>query len=94
MVGVAAQVVLDRRAQCESAAIAITGVNPVPLRAASVEARLAGRALDPATIASACAEIGELDPTEDLHASAEYRRHLASVFTRRAVALAAERAGK
>jgi carbon-monoxide dehydrogenase medium subunit len=94
LVGVAAQVVLDRSGRCESAALAITGVNPVPFRAASVEARLRGAALDPDTLARNCAPIEELDPTEDPSASAEYRRHLATVFARRALARAAERAAE
>jgi carbon-monoxide dehydrogenase medium subunit len=93
IVGVAAALALDRKGRCERAAIGITGVNPVPFRAESVEARLAGRALDEATVAEACRSIEELDPTEDIHASGEYRRHVASVFLRRAVARARERAG-
>jgi carbon-monoxide dehydrogenase medium subunit len=94
LVGVAAEVVLDRRSRCERAAIAITGINPVPFRAASVEARLPGQPLDAGTLARLCDPIDELDPTEDLHASAEYRAHLARVFTRRALLRAAERAAE
>ncbi len=94
LVGVAAQIVLDRRSRCESAAIAITGVNPVPFRASSLEARLAGQPLDADALSLVCAGIDELDPTEDLHASAEYRGHLAAVFARRALLRAAERAGE
>jgi CO/xanthine dehydrogenase FAD-binding subunit len=38
-----------------------------------------------------CARIDEADPSGDLHASAEYRSHLAGVFVARAVAKAIER---
>ncbi|MEE9217789.1 MAG: xanthine dehydrogenase family protein subunit M [Acidobacteriota bacterium] len=92
VVGVAVQLVLDRGGRCEKAGIAITGVNSMPFRAASLEARLMGRSLDSAELAGLCAQIDELDPTEDIHASARYRRHLASVYARRAIARAAERA--
>ncbi|MEE9278999.1 MAG: xanthine dehydrogenase family protein subunit M [Myxococcota bacterium] len=93
IVGVAAELVLDRRGRCEKAAIAITGTNPVPFRAASIEARLRGETLDAGSLARLCDPIEELEPMEDLHASAEYRRHLASVYARRALVGALSRAG-
>lgn len=92
IVGVAARVALDRRGRCDAAAVAITGVNAVPFRAASVEARLQGQPLEPAGLRALCATIEELDPMEDLHASAEYRRHLASLYSERALAGALARA--
>ena len=70
----------------------MTGVNPVPFRAAGVEARLCGRPLDEAAITGALAEIEELDPMEDLHASADYRRALVPVDARRALESARSRA--
>ena len=82
----------DRKGRIERAAIALTGVNPVPFRAAGVEARLVGAELDAGTAASATRAIEELDPMEDIHASADYRCHLAGVFTRRALESAYQRA--
>jgi len=35
---------------------------------------------------------GALDPTDDIHATGEYRRHLAATLTERGVARAVERA--
>jgi carbon-monoxide dehydrogenase medium subunit len=92
VVGVAVQLETDRRGRCERVAIGITGVNPVPLRAASVEARLSGVALDDAVIDTALASIDELDPMADIHASADYRRALARVYTARALRTAYGRA--
>lgn len=92
IVGVAAQVVRDRRGRCERATLAVTGVNPMPLRIESVEQRLTGSDLDDASLAVACEDMAELEPMEDGHAGADYRRHLASVLARRALAAARDRA--
>jgi carbon-monoxide dehydrogenase medium subunit len=92
LVGVAVRVVCDRSGRCEAASVAITGVNPVPFRTESLEERLVGKTLDDATLSEACASIEELDPLDDMHASAEYRRNLASVFARRALRLGHQRA--
>jgi carbon-monoxide dehydrogenase medium subunit len=72
--------------------VAITGVNPVPFRATSLESALGGTEPTDAVLREACARIEELDPMEDIHAAADYRRHLVSVYTRRALLQAAERA--
>lgn len=72
------------------ARIGLTHMGPTPLRAAGVEAALAGSSLDAATIAEACAAAGEgTDPESDLNGDANYRKHLAGVLTRRAVLAAA-----
>jgi carbon-monoxide dehydrogenase medium subunit len=92
LVGVAAHVVCDQKGRIESAALGVTGINPVPFRAASVEARLRGQAPDAAALRQLCADVEEADPTEDIHASAEYRRHLVGVFAARSVAQALARA--
>jgi carbon-monoxide dehydrogenase medium subunit len=92
IVGAAAALVLDRRGRIETARIGVTGVNPAPFRARSVEARLAGQGPDAAALRALCAPIDEADPSADLHASAEYRGHLAGVFVARAVAKALARA--
>ena len=92
VVGVAAQVTLDRRGRIDRACVAVTGVNPVPFRAAALEKRLAGESPDRAALARLCARIEEADPMEDLHASAPYRAHLCGVFAARAVLAAAQRA--
>jgi len=86
------QLMADRKGRIDEIRIGVTGVNPVPFRAKSVEQRLRGQSPDATALRVLCAQIDEADPTGDLHASAEYRQHLAGVFVARAVAKAIERA--
>jgi carbon-monoxide dehydrogenase medium subunit len=73
--------------------IALTGVGPTALRAAAAEAMLAGHALDAALIGRAIDAVrSAITPDSDLHASSDYRRHLAGVLTGRALAAAWRRA--
>jgi carbon-monoxide dehydrogenase medium subunit len=92
VVGVAAQLVLDRKGRIDAIAIGVTGVNATPFRAAGLEKRLRGEAPDPAALRALCARVEEVDAVGDLFASAEYRAHLAGVFAARAVAAALARA--
>lgn len=86
VVGVAASVTLDADGRCARAAIGITGVAPVAYRAAATEQMLAGRSLDVAAVEAAAAKAADgVDVNEDIFASADYRGHLARVFTRRAI---------
>jgi carbon-monoxide dehydrogenase medium subunit len=93
VVGVAASVTISGDGNCQSASIGITGVSSKAFRAAAVESALAGKVLDDKTIESAAAEAAAgVDLNGDLFASADYRRHLAEVYTRRAIVAATERA--
>jgi carbon-monoxide dehydrogenase medium subunit len=57
-----------------------------PLRATAAEQALRGKPLDAQSIAAAADQAAEgTDPPADLNASAEYKRHLARVLTRRAL---------
>lgn len=86
VVGVAAVVTLDGKGRCERARIGVTGVGPAAYRPRAVEDLLTGKALNDQVIASAAEKAAEgVEVNEDLFASADYRRHLASVFTKRAV---------
>ncbi len=62
--------------------VALMSMGPTPLRAAGVEAALAGGA-DAATAAGSA--LDGTAPVDDAFASAEYRRHLAGVLVRRAL---------
>ena len=75
--------------------IALTGLGDTALRATAAEAVLNGRAPDPATLAACVAALrAEIAPGTDLHASADYRRHLAGVLAARAIAQAWQRTGQ
>jgi aerobic carbon-monoxide dehydrogenase medium subunit len=82
IVGVAAQVRDGRTA------VALTNMGETPIRAGAVEEALAGGA--DAAAASGQALEGTSPPNDAL-ASADYRRHLAQVLTRRAIEEAASR---
>ena len=75
------------------ARIALTGVGPTALRAVAAEALLVGHALEPDQTSRAIDGVrAAIEPETDLHASADYRRHLAGVLTGRALAAALRRA--
>ena len=64
------------------ARIALTGVGPTALRAVAAEALLVGHALEPDLTSRAIDGVrAAIEPETDLHASADYRRHLAGVLT-------------
>jgi aerobic carbon-monoxide dehydrogenase medium subunit len=69
------------------------GVGPGPQRVVEAEQALQGKAPGDAAFAEAAALVsGALDPDDDLHASAAYRRSVAGALTRRALRQAWERA--
>ena len=86
--GVAAAVTLDADGVVATARAAYLSVSPVPLVLDLSEA-VAGQHPDAADWTPA-AELAraDVDPEGDIHASAEYRRHLAGVLTGRALAAA------
>lgn len=70
------------------ARVALTNMGPTPVRASAVERALTGGTV--ADIPAAAARAAEgASPASDTTASAEYRTHLATVLTRRALAAAA-----
>lgn len=75
------------------ARVACIGVAATAVRARAAERSLTGARADAATIAEAArAAAAELEPPEDLHASAAFRRHAAETLMRRALHDAAARA--
>jgi carbon-monoxide dehydrogenase medium subunit len=92
LTGVAASITVGGDGRITRARIGVTGVGPVAYRAKGVEAALIGQ--DASGVAGAVASAADgIDCNDDIHASAEYRAHLARVFTRRAVEEALRRAG-
>jgi len=92
VVGVASQLTITD-GTCRTARIALGAVAPVPLRAKEAEARLEGQTLTPALIAEAAdLAVAAASPISDQRGSAEFRRHLVRVLTRRTLTTALERA--
>lgn len=78
---------------CADIGVGVTGLGARPYRAAAVEQRLRGKKLDPALIEAASAEASQrVDALDDIHASAEFRAHLARLYTSRAIQEAAKKA--
>jgi len=72
------------------ARVGLTNMGSVPLRARSVEEALVGQPATADAVAAAAAHAAEgTNPPSDLNGDADYRRHLATVLTRRAVLAAA-----
>jgi len=77
----------------EEARIALTGVAPTPVRAQKAEALLRGEKIETKLIERVIEAVRSMiAPDSDLHASSDYRRHLAGVLTGRAVRAAWKRA--
>ena len=74
-------------------ALALCGIAPSPLRAYAAEAKLMGQPIDAAAIRAAAALPWLAEPISDIHAGADYRRHLGQVLSVRALTDAAGRAG-
>jgi CO/xanthine dehydrogenase FAD-binding subunit len=92
VVGVASQVTI-RDGRCAKARIALAAVAPVPLRATAAEARLEGEAMTPGLIEEAAQlAVSAARPISDQRGSADFRRHLVRVLTRRTLTIALERA--
>jgi aerobic carbon-monoxide dehydrogenase medium subunit len=93
MCGVAAVVTLDGDGAVAQARIALCGVHRRPIRARDAEAALQSEHPDDELLQAAGAlAASAADPVGDCHGSAAFRRHLAAVLTRRALATAISRA--
>ena len=75
---------------CEDVRVGLTNMASTPIRAKAVEDALRGQPLNADSIGNAAQQAAEgTDPPADLNASADYKRHLARVLTRRALEQAA-----
>jgi CO/xanthine dehydrogenase FAD-binding subunit len=93
MVAAAAQVVLDGDGRCIRAAFGVGGAGGTPLAFPKLAARLVGTKLEDEPIEDAASDAAKhCDPGSDLHATKEYRRHLARVLAARALREARDRA--
>jgi carbon-monoxide dehydrogenase medium subunit len=90
--GLGALVTLDEDRTIATARLGLISVGPTPV-VVDVSESLAGQRADAATFTAAARHVEDtVDPEPDIHATAEYRRHLAGVLTGRALADATERA--
>ncbi len=83
---------LDAGGRAANAHVGVIGLSDRPRRLAAVESVLNGKLPDAATIAAASAAASSaVDPLNDIHASADYRRALAATMVGRALTTAAAR---
>ena len=80
----------DERGKARNAHVGVIGVGDRPLRLTAVEDVLNGESIDEATIAKAdAATSAAVEPQDDIHASAAYRRSLVGTMVERALKSAA-----
>ena len=94
LVGAAGLVTLDDRGRCADVRLVFMGVGEGPVVARDAMSILKGEEpIDEAIRAAAekAAQV-DIDPIGDVHASADFRRHLAKVLARRVLTKAVERA--
>jgi carbon-monoxide dehydrogenase medium subunit len=94
MVGVAVLVTLSDDNLCQKVRLVYLSVGDGPVEAKQAEQVLRGESPNPDILreASETAASVDIDPGSDIHASANFRRHLAKILTQRALAKAFERA--
>jgi len=92
-VGVVARLALDANGRCRHASLVCTSVGPIPIRAVRAAASLLGALPTPdAFDAAGAMAADEVEPESDALASAAYKRSMTRVLTRRALAVALDRA--
>ena len=94
LIGVAAVVTLDENGRCEQARMVFISAGDVPMVAHKAVELLKGQAptLEAINASAEVAASEDIDPGSDIHATAEFRRHLANVLSRRALEQAFQRA--
>lgn len=95
LAGVACQVRFAKNGRIDDVALAFFGVGDTPVRIDEAEALLRGGPPSARAFASASAAASAaVRPSDDAHATAAYRRHVAGVLTRRALQAATADAGQ
>ena len=89
IVGVAVSMKMALDGTCEDIAVAVTGVSDKPYRAYELEDKLKGKKLDSKLLAEAAPAITPpVDVHQNIHASSDFRAHLARVYLGRTIAAA------
>ena len=96
MMGVAVLLTLDENGKCQQAKLVYLNAGEGPVEATEAAGSLEGQAIDDQLIQSAAlhASEREINPFGNIHASAEFQRHLAKVLTQKALQQATQRAGE
>lgn len=96
LMGVAAVVTLNEKGVCDGARLVFISAGDRPIAAERAAESLKGQAPSSKVMEEAAeiASMQEIDPSSDIHATAEFRRHLANVLTRRALEQAFQRAAE
>jgi aerobic carbon-monoxide dehydrogenase medium subunit len=85
----AAALLMIEAGKIARASLTIGGVAVAPVRATEVETAIAGQAPSSELFAKTCESLRSTEAMADIHASADYRQHLAVVLSRRALEKAA-----
>jgi len=94
LAGVAAIVTLGEGQRCLKARLALCGVGETPVDASGALRSLIGQPCTGEAIDAAAARVREMiEPSGNVHGSADYQRHIAGILTQRAVGVAFQRAG-
>jgi carbon-monoxide dehydrogenase medium subunit len=94
VVNVAAGLQVESSGRIQWARIALGAVAPTAIRAGAIEENLRGRTLNAETVAEAARGVMQaVNPITDIRASADYRREMCRVLTRRALEECAAQAG-
>jgi carbon-monoxide dehydrogenase medium subunit len=94
LVGAAVVVTLNDEDLCQQVRLVYFSVGDGPVAAHQAAAMLKGQLLTPEAIQAAAetAATADIDPPGDIHASAQYRRHLAKILARQVLTEAGARA--
>lgn len=95
MASAAAQVELDEAGRCARAVLGVGGVDGVPLALPTLARRLVGKQPTDDLVRAIAADASRAcEPGSDVHASADYRRHLVAVLVERVLRHAFETAAR
>jgi CO/xanthine dehydrogenase FAD-binding subunit len=93
LAGLASLIALDEQGACREARLVFLGLGAQPIDARGATKQMIGAMPTPQAIQAVAETVdAEIDPSSDIHASADFRRHLARVLTRRALEMAIARA--
>jgi carbon-monoxide dehydrogenase medium subunit len=91
IVSAAALLTEDAAGKITRASVTLGGIAVAPVRATQVEQALVGHVPDDKLLREACETCRSFEAIDDIHASASYRQHLATVMSRRALEQARSR---